>query len=76
MIPAELAKELHIIPESIILEAGEFHKSQGQANNWTTRLLEKAATFRHAGMKPIFLSNKEGTSFTVSSEETYQRRLH
>lgn len=76
MIPAELAKELHIIPESIILEAGEFHKSQGQANNWTTKLLEKAAIFRHAGMKPIFLANKDGTSFTVSSTETYMTRLH
>jgi len=76
MIPAEVAKELHIIPEAVILEAGEFHKQQGQPNNWTTKLLEKAAIFRHAGMKPIFLANKDATSFAVSSIETYQKKLH
>lgn len=76
MIPHEIAKELHIVPESVIREAGEFHKSQGQERNWTTKLLEQADIFRHAGMKPIFLANKDATAFTVSSKETFQRKLH
>lgn len=76
MIPHEICKELHIVPESVIRDAGEWLKSQGQPNGWPVKLLEKAETFRHAGMKPIFLANKDATSFTVSSEETYMTRLN
>ena len=76
MIPNELAKELHQISETMVRDAGEYLKQTGQTINWTTKLLEKADAFRHAGAKPIFLANKDGTKFAISSEETFQKKLH
>ena len=77
MIPFELAKELHEVPESIIKEyARHFTEIQGIEKNTWVQLLECAKIFRHAGVKPIFLANHDGTKFAVSSDETYLKRLH
>ena len=76
MIPHEVAKELHIVPEALVKEYAEHLESNGVELNNFTKLLAKAALFRHAGLTPIFLANKDASQFAVSSEETYCRKLH
>lgn len=72
MIPKEIAKELHTVPESIVREYADHI---GGDNNFR-KLLESAAIFRHVNATPIFLANKDGSEWAVSSEETYCQRLH
>jgi hypothetical protein len=72
MIPTELTKELHEIPESVIKAAAEHIGG----NNQFAALLEKAAIFRHVGAKPIYLANEDASAMCVSSKETYNRKLH
>ena len=76
MIPFEIAKELLEVPESIIKEYARHFAEDGQPNNSFAKLLEYAKTFRHAGVNPIFLANKDGTSFAVSSNKTFLKKLH
>ncbi len=76
MIPFELAKELHSVPESIVREyADHFGEIEGQKNTFT-KLLDAAALFRVAGAKPIFLATKDGMGYAVSSDETFMKKLH
>jgi hypothetical protein len=72
MIPLEIAKGLRVVPESVIREAAE---SVGGDNRWK-ELLDRAAVFRVADLHPIFLTNKDTSAWTVSSEETFMRPLH
>jgi hypothetical protein len=76
MIPLELAKELHAVPESIVREyADHFGVVEGKKNSFM-KLLDAAAIFRIAGTKPIFLSTKDGMGYAVSSEATFMKKLH
>jgi hypothetical protein len=73
LLSPEIAKQLHEVPESMIKEAAEM---MGGKDNGYKQLLKAAQIFRHAGATPIFLSNHDGSSYTVSSEETFNRKLH
>ncbi len=76
MIPIELAKELILVPEAIVVDyANHIGVVEGQKNSFM-KLLDAAAIFRLAGAKPIFLSTKDGTGYAVSSNETFMRKLH
>jgi hypothetical protein len=76
MIPLEIAKELHPVPESVIQEyADHFGEVAGQKNTFT-KLLDAAAVFRVAGAKPIFLATKDGMGYAVSSNKTFMKKLH
>jgi len=76
MIPFEIARELHEVPESIIREYARHFEEEGNTNNSFSKLLEYAQVFRHAETKPIFLANQDGTSFAVSSDKTFMKKLH
>lgn len=72
MIPKDIAKELHSVPESIVREYADHI---GGENNFK-KLLEAAAIFRHVNANPIFLANRDGSEWAVTSEETYLTNLH
>ena len=76
MIPEEVAKTLHLVPEEVIIEFEEQARKFAGINNNFTKLMKAAAKFKHAGATPIFLATPDGSAYTVSSEETYQKRLH
>lgn len=66
MLPSEISKELHEVPESVIKEAARW---AGTGNNFE-KLLKAAKIFRFAGAKPIFLANHDATKICCTSEET------
>jgi hypothetical protein len=72
MIPTEISKELHEIPESVIRAASDYI---GGTNNFT-KLLDAAALFRHVGARPLFMANQDATMVCVTSQETFMKKLH
>jgi hypothetical protein len=73
MIPLEVAKTLHPVPEHVVRDYADH---MGPGDNAFRKLLEQCALFRHAQMKPVILANKDGSEWVVSSEETFMQRLH
>ena len=72
MIPKEVIKVLHEVPEEVIKDAAKF--VGGKTSGWH-KLLKAAQIFRHAGLTPVFLSNKECSQFCVTSEESYKNEI-
>ena len=77
VLPPEIMKDFHRVPEEIIIDGAKWLTSQGLKGNNLQKLLDRADVFRHAGMTPIYLANYEGTMYTVTSEETFEpKKLH
>lgn len=76
IISKKIAKTLHEVPEESVIEAFQFMKNSGVKGSGWEELLKLGKKFKRAGCSPIYLSNEDGSRWTVSSEETYQRQLH
>lgn len=73
IIPKEIMKELHIVPEKMIIDAAEY---TGGENSFR-KLLHRAQIFRDNGCNPIYLSDNSHLRFVVTSEETIAyNKLH
>jgi len=74
IIPYEMLRTLHEIPEELVENTSNM---VGGSNNAFKQLLQKAAEFRKANTKPVFMVNEDNTVMVVTCEETMnEKKLH